>query len=335
MASNKPIKYSQLNASDIIINNGKELTPNDNCAGQLTGWFNIKKSQVITQTPWSSYFTGGTPKYNEKYYDTDAKRQFYRYAFPCELSHFGRPEEMGEEQVEYFNKLIQENEDFRLKMVEIDEVMTSDEIKKQMFGKKADKYTYIPIVRPVDDEDDDDDEDEEKTKKKIRFKYSMKMKLDIDWNTKNISTKVYKMNGGTLEKPKEPEECEAETVDEFIEVVPYRSRVRCIMKIVKVWAHPPKNKNPEYGLTLKLMKIQVVPTLSGGSSNADCDFDDSDDEIESDGEVIEKPSEVFANKEEAAEESDESEDSESEDSDSEDEAPPPPKTKGRGKSKTK
>jgi hypothetical protein len=239
MASNKPIKYSQLNASDIIINNGKELTANDNCAGQLTGWFNIKKSQVITQTPWSSYFTGGTPKYNEQYYDTDAKRQFYRYAFPCELSHFGRPEEMGEEQVEYFNKLIQENEDFRLKMVEIDEYMNSDEIKKQMFGKKADKYTYIPIVRPVD-EDDDDDEDEEKSKKKIRFKYSMKMKLDIDWNTKNVSTKVYKMNGGTLEKPKEPEECEVETVDEFIEVVPYRSRIRAIMKIVKVWAHPPK-----------------------------------------------------------------------------------------------
>jgi len=214
--------------------------------------------------------------------------------------------------------------------------MTSEKIKSQMFGKKASKYTYIPIVRPVDNDDDDDDEDEEKSKKKIRFKHSMKMKLDIDWNTKNVSTKVYKMNGGTLEKPKEPEECEVETVDEFIEVVPYRARVLCIMKIVKVWAHPPKNKKPEYGLTLKLLKIRVVPTLSGGSGNVDCDFDDSDDSDDSDNEdgEDEKPSEVFANKEEAAEEN-ESGDSESEDSDSEDEAPPPPKTKGRGKSKTK
>jgi hypothetical protein len=326
MASSKPIKFSQLNVSDIIINNGKELTPNDNCAGQLTGWFNIKKSQVITQTPWSSYFTGGTPKYNEQYYDTDSKRQFYRYAFPCELSHFGREEEMNDEQIEYFNKLIQENEIFRLKLAEIDEYMKSDKVKSQMFGKKADKYNYIPIVRSVE-EDDDDDEDEEKTKKKIRFNHSMKMKLDVDWNTKNISTKVYQMNSGTLEKPKEPKECDIETVDEFIEVVPYRSRVRCIIKIVKVWAHPPKNKNPEYGLTLKLLKIQVVPTLSG-SGNVDCDFDDSDEEIETDGEEVSKP-EVFASKEE-----NESEDSESEDSESEDEAPPP-KSKGRGKSKTK
>ena len=47
------------------------------------------------------------------------------------------------------------------------------------------------------------------------------------------------------------------SIDDICRVVPYMSKVRCIIKPVKLWAQPASKKDPQYGITFKVYKIEV------------------------------------------------------------------------------
>jgi hypothetical protein len=48
--------------------------------------------------------------------------------------------------------------------------------------------------------------------------------------------------------------------------MPFLSRVRPIGKPVKLWAQAPNKKDPTYGLTFKMVKVEVEPPLNKSSN---------------------------------------------------------------------
>ena len=127
----------------------------------------------------------------------------------------------------------------------------------------------------------------------------------------------------------------------------YLAKNRYIIKPVKIWAQSTKIKNPGYGVTWKVLKIETEPTTAG-SGNSDLtafknsDGFDSDDEDEtttvpSSGHE-QQTTQVFTNEEDVNEESgsgsesgsDSDSDSDSDSgSDSDEEPEPVKKTRGR------
>jgi hypothetical protein len=211
---------------------------------------------------------------------------------------------------------------FADKIKEIDELYGSDDMKKKLFGKKAKKYKYTPIIRfPEIDEDD------ENADKKPPY---CKLKLDLSWPDNEVKTQIYNsvLDPDTDKRQRTKVECS--TVDDVAENIRYLSTVRFIIRPVKMWAQPAKKSDPGYGIVWKIIKAEVQPSENGGNklyksyynNNTFIDSDDDDDEVvkadENDEDGVADLS------------SDSSDDSDSDDDDS----PPVKKSKGK-KKKTK
>jgi hypothetical protein len=268
-----------------------------------------------------------------------------------------------------FDESIHGCKEFKEKLLEVDEHMKSKEMKEKLFGKKASKYNYVPIVRvqAVDDDDDDDDDKKKKEKKNTTPKYDyMKAKLDLtypDFKIKTRLVKAVKNEDGKTER----EPIDVETLDDVSKHLCFLSEFKPIFRIAKLWAHPPKGVQgnpPQYGLVFKLIKAEVKPSTKTPNimkefMDADgfIDSDDDDDEQETtqQDETQEEPTPTTkatkatkatketkgkSSKVETKEESEDSSDDDSSDSDDDDEdeseeEEPPKKTKGKGKTKSK
>jgi hypothetical protein len=311
------LKYDQLSADKLAFTKPEE---NDRCRGQFVGYpiYDEEQSSFAFVTPWLNYFHGGTPKESEFY--TGTGRHFWRLPFPETLEHFGKEENMSDEQKAHYKKLINESTKMREILQSIDEKFDTDEMRNEMYGSKGSKYSYSPIVKELDDDD--------ATKK--GYKYYMRLKLGVEYQGEKMVTTVSKYTSGTEFKPKRSAEDKAagsvayDDIDQFIENVPFRSMYRAMIEVNKTWAHPPKNKNPEYGITLKLVDLCVVPRKSSGAKkNYGYDSDSDEDEVSGDDE------QVFQKEEPAADSASEESAASTSGSDSEDEAPPPPKAKAK------
>ena len=124
---------------------------------------------------------------------------------------------------------------------QLDEKFGSDEYKEKLFGKKASKYTYQPIVRiPITDDGKD------------KHPY-MKIKLLTKYPTNEIQTAVLKqMKDETTEFVDD-----IKTLEDFEKHVKFLSKIKCMISPVKLWMHPLTATEPSYGISFKLIKVLV------------------------------------------------------------------------------
>lgn len=264
------------------------LEDNDRSKGQRIAYPRYNDGPLMLQCPWTQITTGGVPRIGE-YYPEDKDRAFVKVPLDTET-----------------------NSDFIKVLTDLDKQMSNAKYKEELLGKKHSKYSYIPIVRFPQDDDD-----EEASAKPPHIK----LKIDTTWPDYNVKTLVYRseMKNGKRERTK----MDVTTIDEFAEHVRYMANCRFIIRPVKLWAHPEKKKDPQYGITWKIIKAECEPlaTNSGSLSsyyNNDAFLDSDDEEAQE------------ATKGEAVEDSeDESEDDSDSDS-SEDAAPPSPVLKKKG-----
>ena len=76
----------------------------------------------------------------------------------------------------------------------------------------------------------------------------IKVKLDTSYPENHILTEVWHSGDGTKAQ------CHFDNIDDFALRVPFKSDIRMIVKVVKLWV-----VNKTYGLTIQLKKIEVKP----------------------------------------------------------------------------
>jgi hypothetical protein len=130
----------------------------------------------------------------------------------------------------------------------LDHHLSTNEFKQRLF--KSEDYSYSPLV-----------------KNGVKGEY-IKLKLQTDFETGDIETMVWKSRkneDGSTSRDGNPFVCS--TLDEFSNVVRVGSTVLCIIKFVKIWMI-----NKQYGLTVKLMKVNTLPGEKPVADDTDVDF---------------------------------------------------------------
>jgi len=239
----KDFNVDQLSFTDF--EDSKDSTGQKDPAGQRKAFprYQVNGSNVnpYFQLVWFLLDSYGIPQLG-RYYTSDAQRSFVKIPLNTNIPEI---------------KLLVD------KLTLLDEYLGSDKFKEQKFGNKSKKYSYQPIVRlPIDDEDDEDT-----TKvKKIRYPY-IKIKIDIDYKTKDVKTIIY--NSTLVDSKRVRKEIkDVTTVSDFATHICYLSKIRPIIKPATLWAaSPTSTKEPKYGLTLKMIKVEVEPPNGRSSSN--------------------------------------------------------------------
>jgi hypothetical protein len=234
-----------------------ELTENERAKNQLIAYPRYKHKtmgdvQLKLQFPWMKLFTYGTPKEGE-YYKTDKDRAHFKVPFDTTSADV--------------KKLVD-------KLTAIDNSMRSEEMKKKLFpGKKLDKYQYVPLVKvpaPKDDEDEDTNQGP----------LNMKVRLNTTWPDIKVLTEVFvstPKGDGKFDRVKQ----DISTIDEFSNIVRYRSTYRAIIEPVKLWADSKPKMGMDklqYGIIVRLAKVEVEPSEGSNDVSKNSDFVDDDDD---------------------------------------------------------
>lgn len=267
-----------------------------------------EETMLMLQTPWITLTSGGVPKPNTDYYPTDRQRAFMRLP-------------------------IEEGSTFFKAMTQLDEQFTSDKFKQEKFGKNWKKFSMFPIVKiPEHDEDDD----------REPLPPSMKIKFDLVWDTNNsdgceIKTQIYLSKVDENGK-RERTLFDKNSLEDVESILRLGSKVRSIIRPVKAW----QNGKKEYGVTWKVIKMEVEPAKNSNSlmkayyeADAFLDSDDEEEEIDVPQKMEKKKPSMVNDSEDESEDEDESDDEdESEDESDDEDSPDIPVKKTRGK-KTK
>jgi len=262
MSSDTTVDYTKFEVTKFEAPKPEE---NDRSMGQLVSYPSYNGGSLYLQLPWVKLFTYGIPRLGE-YYKTDADRAHLRVPLDLEIPEIA---------------------DFVNKIKAVDAKFSSEEYKDKLFGKKAKKYTYSPIYREGQAQEDDSDEEESKKPKAPRPPY-LKLKFDLTWPDKKVKTTVFESILNTTTNKRDRKKIDVSSIDDVANSLRYMSTVRPIARCVKLWAHNDKKKDPQYGLTFKLIKVEVEPAPRMGNlvsskdiqeSSAFVDSDDDNDEI--------------------------------------------------------
>ncbi len=256
MSSDTTVDYTKFEVTKFEAPKPEE---NDRSMGQLISYPSYNGGSLYLQLPWVKLFTYGIPRLGE-YYKTDADRAHLRV--PLDLS-------------------IPEIADFVNKIKAVDAKFSSDEYKEKLFGKKAKKYTYSPIYREGQAQEDDSDEEESKKPKAPRPPY-VKLKFDLTWPDKKVKTTVFESILNTTTNKRDRKKIEVSSIDDMANALRYMSTVRPISRCVKLWAHNDKKKDPQYGLSFKLIKVEVEPAPRMGNIVSSKDIQESSAFVDSD-----------------------------------------------------
>jgi len=132
-----------------------------------------------------------------------------------------------------------------------DKFLGSNEMKHRLFKQPGDIYTYSPLL-----------------KSGSRGSY-VKLKLETDYETDEIETFVFcshRSDNGKIQR--DPAPMDVTSVDSFASVVVLNSTVVCVIRIVKIWVI-----DKRYGVTIKLVRINVLPSEKKVVDCHDLDFD--------------------------------------------------------------
>jgi hypothetical protein len=133
----------------------------------------------------------------------------------------------------------------------LDEFFGSNEMKHRLFKQPENIYTYSPLL-----------------KSGSRGSY-VKLKLETDYDTDEIETCVFRshrLDNGKIQRDSAP--MDVTSVDSSASVVVLNSTVVCVIRIVKIWVI-----DKRYGLTIKLVRINVLPNEQKVVDCHDLDFD--------------------------------------------------------------
>ena len=219
------------------------------------GWANYKqkngndKGKLALQLDWKNFHTYGVPKVGE-FYPTDQKR-----------AHFKFP--LTEDEITFTT------------FETLDNYMNTDTMKQTLFpGKKIEKYEYVPCLKKPEDDG------------ASRPPY-IKIRLNTTWPDITIKSEVFLTKTETVNGIKKimgtPEKMEVTTLDDFTTYVKYKSTVRPIIEISKLWADTkPKSGGTKlkYGIVWRLVKILVDENgLCDNMDTTNADFIDDDDDM--------------------------------------------------------
>ena len=264
MSSDTTVDYIKFEVSKFEAPKPEE---NERSMGQLVSYPSYNSGSLYLQFPWIKLYTYGIPRLGE-YYKTDDDRSHLR--LPLDLT-------------------IPEIADFVNKIKAIDAKFSSDEYKEKLFGKKAKKYTYSPIYRegqaPEEDSDEEDTTKAAKAKAPPRPPY-IKLKFDLTWPDKKVKTTVFESILNTTTTKRDRKKIDVSTIDDMANAIRYMSSVRSIARCVKLWAHNDKKKDPQYGLTFKLIKVEVEPAPRLGNFVSSKDIQESSEFVDSDDDVF-------------------------------------------------
>ncbi len=218
-------------------------------------------SPLFIQFPWVNLNSYGIPRLGE-FYSDDSQRAFVKI-----------PLDQSIPEVKQFSELLQA----------IDEKLGSDEFKEKMFGAKASKYEYQPIYRLPQEEDEDAKKDPNKKDYGPRHPY-MKLKIDTTYPENKVKSIVFTSVPSANGKRTRTKVDGISTVDDIASHICFMSKIRPIGRPVKLWAQAPNKKDPTFGLTFKMAKVEVEPPSKSNSNvkqylESDA-FLDSDDESE-------------------------------------------------------
>lgn len=249
MSSNPTILHSKFDPRCV---NFTALEENSRVTSQKIAYVRYKTGSgdvmLQIQTPKINLFTYGIPMLGQ-YYPDDKARSFIKLPF--------------DETVDDVRK-------FYEKLVELDNIMQSQDMKRKIFGsdKVAETYNYQPIVR----EPENDIEDENTT---FKPKY-MKLKIDTDYNTGELKTRIMVKEDSSRKRLDD-----IKTITDLTKYVRYKSNIRMVITINKLYATRAKvGDKKKYGLTFKILQIECEPLVNKATQydvDAFIDEDDYDD----------------------------------------------------------
>ena len=111
----------------------------------------------------------------------------------------------------------------------------------------------------------------------------MKVKINASYPDNKILTHVFNSIKENPEKSKRIRTpiTDIPSVDELNKYICWMSKIHPICRPIKLWAQSlSKTKDPMYGLTFKVIKVEVEPPLNVKKNNNSGEFINSDDEDE-------------------------------------------------------
>lgn len=279
LAKEMTTNFTDVDISKLSFTN---LEENDRSKGQKIAYPRYDHPQLgidsplFIQFPWISLFSYGVPKESEYYKDV-FQRLFVKV-----------PLDQSIPEIKIFSNFLKS----------IDAKLGSSEYKEQLFGAKGNKYEYQPIFRMPQEEEEDDVQKSKNKKKDYGPKHPyMKLKVDASYPDNKILSIVFTSILDNTNKRVRTKINNIETIDDFSSYVSYKSRIHPIARPVKLWAQSLSKKDPSYGLTFKLVKVEVEPSTNNISKVKDYGEVDGflNSDSESDKEIIQKVRSSSAN----------------------------------------
>lgn len=265
-------KYNQVDLKNI------EVSEFDRSGKQPMAFINYNDSdrnasvKLIIQTDEIKITSHGIPKLDgpdskNDFYPDDTKREFMKVPLD--------PEQKGCEKLRKF-------------MERVDEHFGSDEFRKKLFGKRADRYQYMPTIKSPPEVDDEDDKKKKSASGKDypRMDY-VKMKFNVTREHENLTRLIkvekQKNDDGEIVK-KIRTSIEAKTITDIANEIRRGSEIKFLFSFSKLWANatPPQgSKFMNYGISFKFYTIEYVPSTSSGLDYSQMDLlEDEEDDVE-------------------------------------------------------
>jgi hypothetical protein len=254
--NSQTVRFADIDVSKFSLGDIQET---DVKSPQKFGWTRYNDSIHYFQTPPLVLRVGGIPKHNPQYHKkTDVEDRGYA-KLPLDAEHSG-----GELMIK--------------RIEELDAHFES--LQETLFGEASKNYQYVPMLRYPS-------EDEEGVIKQTNSKYPplpklpyIRVKLDFDTNTKLLKTVlVLKEESGELTTPV------VEHIDDIQQHFRLNSEYVTVLAFAKFWVaknkkSSAKDAKKEWGITIKMRRLQVKvkPTYQKGERQDD--FLDEEEESE-------------------------------------------------------
>jgi len=234
---------------DIVVANIVFTSPEDNprVKSQKIGFVRYKHdpedhkdTPLKMLTPEIITEAYGIPREGQ-YYPDAASRAFYKFPFAHERKKHA-------DAVDY--KAV---EDFYNKLREIDRHCDTDNFRFQMFGDKANKYQYQPLVRTPEEEEENPTLDS--NGQPYYHPPYTKIKLGLKYTTVYPDFLVFEKQNGVRKQ------VQMDTFEEVVKYINYLSRVRMAISFSKLYATKTSvgNEKRKYGIVLKATHVEVQP----------------------------------------------------------------------------
>lgn len=220
-----------------------------------------KNKKLLLQGPFIEMKQGGIPRNDEWHVDEKSRMKM---TFPLDDS-------------------IPEIKEFADRIKEIDSILCSEQFKTETLGPKGSKYKYSEAYRvPMEQ----DEETKAKNKGKDQKLPYLTARIDTSYPDGKIKTTIFPSSLNEQgQRVRESAIDSFESIDDFAQYVPYkRCMVRPVLQPFKVWAKAANMKDPDYGISFKVVKLEVEITSQTSGAlpesflKADSFLDSDDDE---------------------------------------------------------